>query len=50
MRGILNQEILLGIRNKLSPTKIKNILKTKYNVSISKEAFKTRYDTIKARL
>ena len=50
MKGIVNHEILKGISKKLSPRKIKKILKEDYKIVISNVAFKLRYDAIKARL
>ena len=50
MRGIVNQEILNGIKSNKKPHQIKKILKSKYNIIISTEVFKTRYNAIKSRV
>ena len=49
MRGVINQEILKGIKANQSQIKIKNTLKKMHNITISKEVFKIRYDAIKSR-
>ena len=50
MRGIVNQEILNGIKSNKKPYQIKKILKSKYNIIISTEVFKIRYNAIKSRV
>ena len=50
MRGIVNQEILNGIKSNMKPYQIKKILKSKYNITISTEVLKTRYNAIKSRV